>query len=49
MRVFNLDDFRAQVMQEHGADCAGQEARQVEDAGAVQGFHGRSLARVEQS
>ena len=34
-RVFNLDDLRAQVAQQHGADCARQQARQVEDASVV--------------
>ena len=38
-RVFDLDDLRAQVAQHHGADCAGQEAGEVEDAGGVEGFH----------
>ena len=46
LRVFDLDDFGAQVAQQHRADGAGQEARQIEDAGGVQGFHGGSLACV---
>ena len=39
-RVFDLDDLGAQVAQEHGADCAGEEAGQVKDAGGVEGEHG---------
>ena len=46
VRVFDFDDLGAQVVQQHGADGAGQQARQVEDAGGVEGFMGPSLARV---
>ena len=43
-RVFDLDDLRAQVAQQHGADSARQQARQVEDAGIVEEVHRWSLA-----
>ena len=42
--VFDLDDLRAQVTEQHGADGAGQKAGQVEDAGVVEGVHEGSLA-----
>ena len=38
-----------QIVQHHGADCAGQKARQVKDAGVGEGFHGASVARVGRS
>ena len=46
MRVFDLDNFGAEVVQEHGADGAGQEAGEVEDAGGGEGSHAGSLAWV---
>ena len=46
MRVFDFDDVGAEVVEEHGGDCAREEAGGVEDAGVGGGAQGWSLARV---
>lgn len=43
--VYQPDIF-APAVRQHGADCAGEEAGEVEDAGVVEGEHGWSVAWV---
>ena len=44
-RVLDFDDVRAEIAQQHGANSAGQETSQVQDADVGERLHEWSVAR----